>query len=71
FSHVRRDFGTLGTHIKNASDRYGDIDRAFSKFGDRLALTLNEPVQAPLPVPTAAPAPLGEPRTTNGSDDLH
>ena len=69
FSRVRRDFGTLGTHLKNASDRYADIDRAVTRFGDRLAVTLNEPIQAPLPDAALAPAPLGEPALTNGSDE--
>jgi DNA recombination protein RmuC len=70
FVRIRKDFGTLGTHIKNASDRYTDVDRSFTKFGDRLALTLNEPFQAPLPDALAAPGPVGEPILTNGSDEL-
>ena len=71
FTRIREDFGTLGKHLKNASDRYTDVDRAFTKFGDRLALTLNEPVQAQLPEPgdIPPPAPLPEPASVNGSDD--
>lgn len=69
FTKIRKDFITLGSHLKNASDRYTDIDRAVTKFGDRLQLSLREPVQAPLPEPAAAPAPLAEPATVNGSDE--
>jgi len=69
FTKIRKDFITLGSHLKNASDRYTDIDRAVTKFGDRLQLSLREPIQAPLPEPTAAPAPLSEPAMTNGSDE--
>jgi DNA recombination protein RmuC len=72
FSRIREDFGTLGKHLKNASDRYGDVDRSFTKFGDRLALTLNEPVQKSLPEPDQPPARSTLPRpatVTNGSDE--
>jgi DNA recombination protein RmuC len=66
FGRIREDFGTLGKHVKNAADRYADVDRAFNKFGDRLAITLNEPLPAPLPQADIAPAPLGVPSLTNG-----
>jgi DNA recombination protein RmuC len=69
FARVRKDFGTLGSHLKNASDRYSDLDRAVNKFGDRLQLTIHEPLQAPLPQADIAPAPLGLPSTTNGHDE--
>jgi DNA recombination protein RmuC len=69
FARVKKEFGTLGSHIKNASDRYSDIDRVVTKFGDRLQMTLQAPVQAPLPNSLAAPAPLAEPALTNGSDE--
>jgi DNA recombination protein RmuC len=72
FSRIREDFGTLGKHLKNASDRYSDVDRSFTKFGDRLALTLNEPVQKSLPDPDQPPARSTLPRpatVTNGSDE--
>jgi DNA recombination protein RmuC len=69
FARVRKDFGTLGSHLKNASDRYSDLDRAVNKFGDRLQLTIHEPLQAPLPQADIAPAPLGLPSTTNGSEE--
>ena len=57
FGGIRKDFGTLGEHLKNASNRYADIDRAFDRFGDRLALSLQEPAQPSLPEPV------------NGSDE--
>ncbi len=66
---VREDFITLGKHLKNASDRYVDVDRAFTKFGDRLQDSLQDPIQAPLPDPAIAPAPIGEPARANGSDE--
>jgi len=66
FSRIRKEFSTLGAHIKNASDRYSDIDRSVNKFGDRLQLTINEPLQAPLPQSDIAPAPL-VPSLTNGN----
>jgi DNA recombination protein RmuC len=69
FNRVRESFMKIGGHLKNAADRYSDADRAFSKFGDRLALTLDEPFQAALPDPLAAPAPIGEPALTNGHDE--
>ncbi len=71
FARVKKEFGTLGTHLKNASDRYADIDRTVSKFGDRLQLSLRTPIQAPLPDAVAAPAPLGEPALTNGNSEDH
>jgi DNA recombination protein RmuC len=71
FVRIRKDFGTLGAHLKNASDRYSDLDRSVNKFGDRLQLTLHEPLQAPLPDAAIAPAPLGEPALTNGNSEDH
>ena len=59
FGGIRKDFGTLGEHLKNASNRYADIDRAFDRFGDRLAMSLQEPEQPSLP----------EPASVNGSDE--
>ena len=73
FSRLREDFGLVGRHLKNASDRYTDVDRAFTKFGDRLAISLQEPVQATLPEPSEVPATTVRPRpasVTNGSDDV-
>jgi DNA recombination protein RmuC len=69
FTRVRESFNKICGHLKNASDRYSDADRAFSKFADRLSLTLNEPFQAALPDPLAAPAPTSEPVLTNGHDE--
>ncbi len=71
FGHIREEFTTLGKHLKNASDRYGDVDRQFTKFGDRLALTLNEPVQAALPEPREVPAQtmIPKPAAVNGNGD--
>ena len=69
FVRIRKEFGTLGSHLKNASDRYSDLDRSVNKFGDRLQLTLHEPLQAPLPDPAIAPAPLTEPALTNGGHE--
>ena len=68
FDGIRDDFGTLGRHLKNASDRYTDVDRAFNKFGDRLSLTLSEPEPAEAAL-QEAPPPLPEPISANGSDD--
>ena len=69
FVRIRKEFGTLGSHLKNASDRYSDLDRSVNKFGDRLQLTLHEPLQAPLPDPAIAPAPLAEPSLSNGGHE--
>jgi DNA recombination protein RmuC len=69
FTRVRESFNKIGGHLKNASDRYSDADRAFSKFADRLSLTLNEPFQAALPDPLAAPAPTVESALTNGHEE--
>lgn len=59
FGRIKKDFGTLGEHLKNASNRYADIDRAVSLFDERLALTARQPTQPSLP----------EPVSVNGSDE--
>ena len=51
FSRFRRDFATLGTHLGHAHAKFDEVDRAATKFGDRLARTLD---------PSFAPAPLEE-----------
>jgi len=71
FTDFREDFELVGKHLKNASDRYVEVDRAITKFGDRLAMSLGEPVQPPLPEPSDVPAQatLPKPATVNGSDE--
>ena len=49
FAQIRKDFSTLGTHLKNASDRYRDVEEGLSRFGDRLALPLEAPDRPGLP----------------------
>lgn len=56
FARVREDFNLVGKHLKNASDRYQDVDRAFAKFGDKLALTVSAPTQPPLLEPESSRA---------------
>lgn len=51
FSRFRREFSTLGSHIAHANTKFEEADRAATKFGDRLARTLD---------PSFAPAPLNE-----------
>ena len=53
FGRIKKDFGTLGEHLKNASNRYSDIDHAVSLFGDRLQGQLHQPTQSSLPEPEA------------------
>jgi DNA recombination protein RmuC len=71
YSKIQKDFSTLGSHIKNANERYADVDRSLTKFGDRLQQSLGQPIQAPLPDPQAAPAPLLEPAISNGGNEPH
>ncbi len=51
FSRFRREFATLGGHISHANSKFDEVDRAATKFGDRLARTLD---------PSFAPPPLNE-----------
>jgi len=34
---IEKDFRTLGTHLRNATGKYGDVDRALRTLSDRLA----------------------------------
>ena len=80
FLRVKEDFNLVGKHLRNATERYGDVDRSFTKFGDRLAASVREPVQAKLPdiEQEALPEPQEVPATTtrarppllNGNDDI-
>jgi DNA recombination protein RmuC len=72
-SHVRRDFGRfreefdkLGKHLGNARNKYDELDKWADKIDNRLAASVDEPVQAPLPDASMAPAPL-VPSLTNGN----
>ena len=67
FGRIRKDFGTLGEHLKNASNRYSAIDRAVDRFGERLALSAQKPQGASLPEPERPS--LAEPAAVNGSDE--
>ncbi len=58
FSRIRKDYGTLGEHLKNASNKYSEVDRAVSRFGDRLALSIEAPRQ---------PSLLERPEIVNGA----
>jgi len=51
FARFRREFATLGGHLSHAHTKFDEVDRAATKFGDRLARTLD---------PSFAPAPLEE-----------
>lgn len=75
-SHVRRDFARfrdefdkLGKHLGNARNKYDELDKWADKIDNRLAASADEPIQAPLPDASMAPAPLGLPSQTNGHDE--
>jgi DNA recombination protein RmuC len=69
FTHFRDEFDKLGTHLGHAKNKYDELDRWADKLDTRLAASVHEPVQAPLPDALAAPAPLGIPSMFNGSDE--
>ena len=79
FARMKDDFTLVGKHLRNATERYGDVDRSFTKFGDRLASSVQGPVQAQLPdlerdalpEPREVPAQvtLPKPAGVNGNDD--
>ena len=79
FARMKDDFTLVGKHLRNAAERYGDVDRSFTKFGDRLAASVQGPVQtqlpdlerAALPEPREVPAQttLPKPAAVNGNDD--
>lgn len=79
FARMKDDFTLVGKHLRNATERYGDVDRSFTKFGDRLAASVQGPVQAQLPdlerdslpEPRGVPAQvtLPKPAGVNGTDD--
>ncbi|MEX2159573.1 MAG: DNA recombination protein RmuC [Dehalococcoidia bacterium] len=80
FARMKDDFTLVGKHLRNAAERYGDVDRSFTKFGDRLAASVQGPVQTQLPdlERDALPEPSEIPATTmrplpasigNGGDD--
>lgn len=82
FAKMKEDFTLVGKHLRNATERYGDVDRSFSKFGDRLAASVQGPVQAKLPHldRDELPEPSDIPGTTlrplpasigNGGEDLN
>lgn len=82
FARMKDDFTLVGKHLRNAAERYGDVDRSFTKFGDRLATSVQGPVQTQLPdlERDALPEPSEIPATTmrplpasigNGGDDLN
>jgi len=59
FQHIRGDFQTLGLHLGHAKSKYEEIDRRVDKFGDRLALRLEDRcVETPVDTPQA-PSPDG------------
>ena len=43
FDGLQADFRVLGTHIHNASQKYGDADKKLTRFGDKLS-SLETPV---------------------------
>jgi DNA anti-recombination protein RmuC len=79
FTRMKDDFTLVGKHLRNATERYGDVDRSFTKFGDRLAASVQGPVQTQLPdlerdalpEPRELPAQvtLPKPAGVNGNDD--
>lgn len=50
FQRVRKDFATLGEHLRHAIDRYDDVDRRMERFEDHLARPLEAPEIPQLPV---------------------
>ncbi len=69
FARFRVEFDRLGNHIGHAKNKYDELDKWADKIDNRLAASTDQPIQAPLPEPAAAPAPLGEPARANGSDE--
>jgi DNA recombination protein RmuC len=69
FTRFRGEFETLGKHLGHAKNKYDELDKWADKIDNRLAASTDEPVQAPLPAPGIAPAPLGLPSKTNGNDE--
>ncbi len=71
FARFRAEFDKLGGHLGHAKNKYDELDKWADKIDNRLAASTHEPIQAPLPDPALAPAPIGGPVLTNGSDDSH
>ena len=69
FVKFREEFNTLGTHLGRAKNKYDELDKWTDKIDNRLAASAREPIQAPLPNPQLAPAPLGPPSLTNGNEE--
>lgn len=79
FARMKDDFTLVGKHLRNATERFGDVDRSFTKFGDRLAASVQGPVQTQLPdlerdalpEPREIPAQttLPKPALVNGNDE--
>jgi DNA recombination protein RmuC len=69
FAKFREEFTRLGTHLGHAKNKYDELDKWSDKIDNRLAASAHEPIQAPLPDPALAPAPVGPRLLSNGSDD--
>jgi len=69
FTRFRDEFDKLGTHLGHAKNKYDELDKWADKLDSRLAASVHEPVQAPLPVASIAPAPLAEPSLSNGGHE--
>lgn len=59
FERFRKEFEVLGTHVGHAKNKYDEVDRLADRLSSRLAMSLQEPEQPPLP----------EPASVNGSDE--
>ena len=60
FERFRQEFEVLGTHVGRAKNKYDDLDKLAGRLSDRLALSLQEPVQPALP----------EPASVNGGEEV-
>jgi DNA recombination protein RmuC len=46
FEKLHKDWGTLGSHLKHAGQKYEDLDRLMTKYSDRLNLEVIPPADA-------------------------
>ena len=56
FGRIQEEFRVLGGHVRNASRKYDDLEKVVGRFGDKLAIPLEEGwQQLPLGEPSDSP----------------